>query len=491
MTNPFENGPVDPTANKPGMCLGPMGPTRQMPHCIEVEEALLGALLLNNNCYEKVSDLLKPQHFYVLMHQDIYDCIEKTLQAGLAANPITLKQFFTEEGKDYPVGDHTVSQYMGHLVAESATIISVGDYAKIIKEMAMRRALIGVGEEMVFEAYDAGIDADILEVIARAEQALYSVAESGSDANQARTMTEIVPSVLSSIKEACERGAALAGIPTGLKDLDNKIGGLRKTDVVILAAATGAGKTSFATTIAANIAKKGHSVSIFSLEMSSEQLVSRLIAAESKISSTRLERGDLGYQEEYNLSQASTLIQGLPISINDTSAISIGQLYSLARRQKRLFGLDLLILDYLQLMRGDHYGGHGNRVQEIAEITRGLKALAKDLEVPILALAQISRQVEYRENKRPQLSDLRESGSIEQDADVVVFLYREEYYLIRDAPKNPSVEEECDFADKIRAVRGVAEAIIAKNRHGPTGIIQLVFNGELTLFTDLYKGDVR
>lgn len=468
---------------------------RMMPANIEVEQALLGAILVNNNAYDRVSDFLKPEHFYEPIHRTIYDEAGKIIRMDKIANPITIKTFLPADQK---IGEITLAQYLARLAGEATTIINAADYGYAIKDLAIRRALIGVGEDVVNAAYDAPSDITPRDQIEEAEKRLFELAETGNEAHGFVNFSTALIQSVEMAAAAYQRDGHLSGYATGLSDLDRRMGGLQPSDLIILAARPGMGKTSLATNIAYNVAsayeaevqadgtikaKNGGRVGFFSLEMSAEQLATRVISEQAEVSSSKIRRGEITPAEYDKLTYAVQDMQSKPLFIDQTGGISIAQLSTRARRLKRQHGLDLLIVDYVQLMTGSSKNA-GNRVQEITEITTGLKALAKELKIPIIALSQLSRAVESRDDKRPQLSDLRESGSIEQDADVVLFIYREEYYLQNKEPPqdDPSY---ADWFTKIEKARGIAEVIVAKQRHGPTGTVPLSFTAQYTRFSDL------
>ncbi len=472
---------------------------RQPPHNVEAEQALLGAILVNNDAFDRVSDFLRPEHFAEEMHRRIFEVTGSLVKAGKIATPITLKTFLG----DHDLGGITVPQYLARLAAEATTIINAADYGRMIYDLAVRRGLITIGEEIVNVAFDAPVDHSPREQIEAAERQLYSIAESGRAEGGFQTFSMALTTAIDVAAKAYERDGKLSGVSTGMVDLDKSLGGLQKSDLVVLAGRPAMGKTSLATNIAFNIAKayrsetrpdgtletvNGGIVGFFSLEMSAEQLATRIIAEQSGVASYKIRRGDVTDDDFHRVTEAARQMQHVPFYIDQTGGISIAQLTARARRLKRQRGLDVLVIDYLQLLSGSKSGGQTNRVQELTEITTGLKALAKELAVPVIALSQLSRQVENREDKRPQLSDLRESGSIEQDADVVMFVYREEYYLKGKQPREGTEEFTAWLADMERA-HGKAEVIIGKQRHGPTGMVELQFDAEVTRFSDLVQFD--
>ncbi|ESY85504.1 replicative DNA helicase [Mesorhizobium australicum] len=469
---------------------------RESPNNIEAEQALLGAILVNNDAFYRVSDFLKSGHFYEPLHRKIFDVAAELIRMGKAATPITLKTFLPADEK---VGDMTVAQYVVRLAVEAVTVVNATDYGRAIYDLATRRALITVGEDMVNIAYDAPVDMSPSEQIEDAERRLFELAETGRYDGGFESFTDAVKTAVDMANAAYMRDGGLSGLATGMRDLDRRMGGLQSSDLIIIAGRPGMGKTSLATNIAFNIAEmyepaqqadgsfkaaNGGVVGFFSLEMSSEQLATRIISEQTEISSSKIRRGEISEMDFEKLVACSQTMQKIPLFIDQTGGISIAQLSARARRLKRQRGLDLIVIDYIQLMQGSSAKSSQNRVQEITEITTGLKALAKELAVPIIALSQLSRQVESRDDKRPQLSDLRESGSIEQDADVVMFVYREEYYLKNREPKL-GTEEYVKWENDMNEMRGKAEVIVAKQRHGPTGSVTLAFHGEFTRFSDL------
>jgi replicative DNA helicase len=471
---------------------------REAPNNIEAEQALLGAILVNNDAFYRVSDFLKPAHFHEPLHRKIFEVAAEFIRMGKTANPVTVKTFLPAEQK---MGDMTVAHYLARLAAEAVTVINAADYGRAIYDLATRRALITVGEDMVNIAYDAPVDMSPQEQIEDAERRLFELAETGRYDGGFESFTDAVKTAVDMANAAYMRDGHLSGISTGFRDLDRRMGGLQSSDLIIVAGRPGMGKSSLATNIAFHIANayepapqadgsfkaaNGGVVGLFSLEMSSEQLATRIISEQTEIPSSKIRRGEITETDFEKLVGCSQMMQKLPLYIDQTGGISIAQLAARARRLKRQRGLDVIIIDYVQLMTGSSRRASENRVQEITEITTGLKALAKELNVPIIALSQLSRQVESRDDKRPQLSDLRESGSIEQDADVVLFVFREEYYLKNREPK-PGTDEYFKWEAEMNEMRGKAEIIIAKQRHGPTGTVQMGFQGEFTRFFDLVE----
>ncbi len=470
---------------------------RLAPNNIEAEQALLGAILVNNDAFYRVSDFLLPEHFHEGIHGQIYAVAGEMIRATKRANPITIKTFLPADEK---IGDINVAQYLARLAAEATTIINAEDYGRSIYDLATRRSLITVGEDMVNIAYDAPVDMPPQQQIEDAERRLFELAETGRYDGGFHDFGTAINTAIDLASAAYQRDGGLSGVASGLYAIDERMGGLQKSDLIILAGRPAMGKTALATNIAFNIANEyrgdvnadgtskaldGGIVGFFSLEMSAEQLATRIISEQTEVSSSKIRRGEISEADFEKLSLCAQTMQNIPLFIDETGGISIAQLAARARRLKRQRGLDVMIIDYIQLMQGSSRS-QGNRVQELTEITTGLKALAKELNVPIIALSQLSRQVENRDDKRPQLADLRESGSIEQDADVVLFVYREEYYLERLEPDEGS-EEWGKWDSKMREARGKAEVIVAKQRHGPTGTAKLAFQGQYTRFSDLIE----
>lgn len=474
-------------------------PVRLAPHNVEAEQALLGAILVNNEAFYRVSDFLSPEHFYEPIHRQVYEVCAKIIRAGKIATPITAKTFLP----DALLPDMTMPQYLARLAAEATTVINAADYGYIVLDNALRRNLIQIGEEMTETAYAADVELTPSKQIEEAEKSLFELAEKGTSGAGFQDFNAALKEAINMAGEAYSRDGSLSGTATGLLDLDRLMGGLQRSDLIILAARPAMGKTSLATNIAFHVARSwkgavtpdGHRkttdggiVGFFSLEMSAEQLATRILAEQSQISSSDIRRGNIHESQFAKLVDTSAVMAQVPLYIDDTGGISVVQLAARARRLKRQKGLDLLIVDYLQLLTGSSKKSNENRVQELTEITTTLKALAKELEVPIVALSQLSRQVENRDDKHPQLSDLRESGSIEQDADVVLFVYREEYYLKNKEPKE-GTPEHLAWQGEMEKVHGKAEVIIGKQRHGPTGTVQLAFEAQFTRFANLARAD--
>jgi replicative DNA helicase len=468
------------------------------PHNVELERSVLGVVLVHNEAFDRVADILQPEHFYEGVHRRIFEVVGTLLRSGKIATPITVKMFLG----DIDLGGVSVAQYLARLAAEATTVINAAEYAKAVRDLSLRRNLILVGEEISSAAFDTAPEATPRQQIEDAERKLYGLAEAGRFEGGFQRFDDAVAIAIDMAAKAFERDGKLSGVPTGLSDMDRMMGGLQRSDLVIIAGRPGMGKTALATNIAFNIAKayrgevgtdgrrqalEGGIVGFFSLEMSAEQLATRVIAEQSGVPSYKIRRGDVQQSEFEHVVEAARQMQTVPLYIDQTGGISIAQLAARARRLKRQRGLDVLVVDYLQLLSGASKKGE-NRVQELTEITTGLKALAKELDAPVVALSQLSRQVENRDDKRPQLSDLRESGSIEQDADVVLFVYREEYYLKNKQPRE-GTEEFLKWQAEMERAYGRAEVIIGKQRHGPTGTIELQFDAEVTRFSNLAQDD--
>jgi len=470
--------------------------TQSLPQNVEAEAALLGALMIDNRLVEDVQLKLRPDHFFEPLHGRIYESILRMTDANRIANPVTLRPLFESDESIKEVGGPA---YLAQLTGSGAAVIGARDFAQQIYDLALLRALVGVGRDLVEGALDTSEDVAPLAQIERAETELYKVAEEGGAEGRAKSFSDATKEALEMAERALNSGGHLSGFTTGLESLNTKIGGLHKSDLVIVAGRPGMGKSSLATNIAFSCSQRllrdredgidpaksaGTAVALFSLEMSADQLATRILAEQSGISSENLRMGKISQQEFRQLARAAAELQSLPLYIDDTPGLTIAALRTRARRLKRQKGIGMVIIDYLQLLQGSGRGSAGdNRVQEISEISRGLKQLAKELDVPVMALSQLSRAVEQREDKRPQLSDLRESGSIEQDADIVLFIYREDYYL---AAKQPG-DDHPDFAawqEEMARAYGRAEVIVAKQRHGSTGKIRVKFDSRITKFSD-------
>ena len=459
------------------------------PSNIQAEQALLGSILINNDIIDEISSLISANYFYDPAHIKIYEIIENLNNKGMIANPITLKNFFEKDNMLNEVGG---TEYLVKLTRFSGSVKQAVDYAKIIHEMYLRRELIQISNKLSGDTLSANLESNNAnEIIENTEKSLFDLAERGSFSQSFLKFNKALDQTIEMATLAMKNDQGLVGVPTGLKDLDEKLGGLHKSDLVILAGRPSMGKTALATNIAYNASqsilgkKEKSSVAFFSLEMSSEQLSTRILSEQARIKSDDIRRGKVTEEEINRYIETSRNIYNLPLYIDETPAITIATLSNRARRIKRLFGLSLIVVDYIQLMRSNSNKNEG-RVQEISEITQGLKALAKELSVPVLALSQLSRAVEQRDDKQPQLADLRESGSIEQDADVVMFVYREEYYLERKQPKLGSIEH-AEWQSKMNDVNGLADIILGKQRHGPTGTIKVEFEGIYTKFKDLLR----
>ena len=456
-----------------------------LPGNIEIEQGLLGALLLNNDALDQGCDDLEPRHFSEPLHAAIYDIAAALIREGRVVTPITIKSYLPD---NVTVGGLTLAQYLARLAAEATSVINAADYARSIVDLAARRALIGIGQEMIAVARNSPFDRPASAQIEAAERRLYEIAETGRAGSGGGAgfapFAEAAMTAIDMAAHACQRDGSHTRLPTGIRDLDAKMGGLQPSDLIIVAGRPGMGKTALATNIATHIASADQTVGFFSLEMSSEQLATRIIAERAGICSSAIRRGTVSEREISHLAETAAQHRTMPLHIDQTGALSIGKLCARARRLQRQHGLDLLVVDYIQLLGGNGRRFNDSRVQEVAEITTGLKALAKELNVPVVALSQLSRAVEAREDKRPQLSDLRESGSIEQDADVVLFVFREEYYLAGKEPR-PGSAEHLTWQAQMEAAAGRAELIIGKQRHGPTGTVAVRFDARVTRFSDL------
>ncbi|VAV94807.1 Replicative DNA helicase (DnaB) [hydrothermal vent metagenome] len=498
----FPDIPVDDSGGDDNIVAYDAASFRQTPHNLEAEQALLGAILVNNDALEKVQDFLTEDHFINPAHGKIYQASSKLIEKGLIASPVTLKPYFENEDSLSEIGG---AEYLARLAGAAVSIINSAEYGQIIHQMAIKRELISVGTDIVNSAYDHNVGNTAQDQIEEAERHLYGLAEQGSSDGGFKSFAKSATDAISIIEMAFKRGGKLAGKTTGFDSINKHIGGLHKSDLMILAGRPAMGKTALATNIAFNTAKayrddmalgiphaesKGAVVAFFSLEMAADQLAARILAEQAELSSQDMRQGKLSQDQFNKLARTAQDLEELPLYIDDTAALSIGALRTRARRLKRQHGVGLVIVDYLQLLTGTGRGNRGpeNRVQEISEITRGLKGLAKELEIPVLALSQLSRAIESRENKRPLLSDLRESGSIEQDADMVTFVYRPEYYHKQQEP-DPDTAEHLIWMEEGDRLEGRAEFIIGKQRHGPTGIITLQFEANITKFSDLPTSD--
>ena len=485
----------------PEMHASPQGGSEiaHIPCNIEAEQALLGAILFDNAAYERITDRLQGRHFFEPFHQRLYSAMEEYIRKGQLAEPIVLQERFRRDPAFDQLGGLS---YLADLVGRAPPAANAPDYARVIYDLALRRDLIRIGGDIASEAM-TDVDRDAREQIEIAEQQLYTLAESGATSPGFQTFADALHGAVEMTAEAFNRDGGLAGVSTGLTDLDKKLGGLHPSDLLILAGRPSMGKTALATNIAFNVARnyawepqadgtrktvRGGVVAFFSLEMSAEQLALRLLADASGVSGDRLRKGEIDAAEFGRVRDAALEIQESPLFIDATGGLSISKLTARARRLKRQAGLDLIIVDYLQLVTASEGKKGEGRVQEVSEITMGLKALAKELGLPVIALSQLSRQVESRDDKRPQLSDLRESGSIEQDADAVMFVYREAYYKGRAEPRL-GTPEHLSWQEEMDNIRHIAEVIIGKQRHGPIGTVRLSFNDDLTKFGNLENSD--
>ena len=471
---------------------------RTLPHNIEAEQALLGALLVNNDVYDRVTAVVQAAHFFDPVHARIFEVAGERIRRNALATPVTLKAFFEDDAGLKELGGPA---YLARLAGAAISLFAARDYAQLIYDLAIRRDLILIGQEIAEKATRMEVDSEPRDQIVEAEQALYQLGEQGKVDKGFQSFRSAVIDAVQVANAAYLREGGLAGLSTGLVDLDKRLGGLHPSDLLILAGRPSMGKTSLATNIAFNIAKaykkgtrpdgsegaiEGGVVGFFSLEMSSEQLAARILSEAARIPSHQIRHGDMTEEEMRRFIEAAKALETCPLFIDDTPALPISTIAARARRLKRQHGLDVLVIDYLQLARPASSRSEG-RVQEVSEITQGLKAIAKELNIPVIALSQLSRAVESREDKRPQLSDLRESGSIEQDADVVMFVFREEYYKEREKPGDHDIEAMVKWKDAMSALHGKAEVIIGKQRHGPIGTIDLAFEGEFTRFSNLVR----
>ena len=472
-----------------------VGATRQMPNNLPAEQNLLGALLLDNDVMERIDDRLRAEHFYDPLHGRIFSTMMRLIDRGQLANPVTLKTFFsaTEEGQTSEIED-----YLGELADGVISIAQSADYALTIYETHLRRELIRIGDDVISDASHPDVDLPATTQIETAEAKLFQLAETGEAGAGLRSFENVAAAAINQAAIALKSDGGLSGYSTGLTGLNTKMGGLHRSDLIILAGRPAMGKSALATNIAFHVAtttKTGETaapVAFFSLEMSAEQLGTRILSERARIDSNSIRQGQLSSEEFDRLIEASDALSTAPFFIDDTPSLSVSQVASRARRMKRTTGLGLIVIDYLQLLMPQLGVRPENRVQEISNISRALKAMAKELDVPVVALSQLSRAVEQREDKRPNLADLRESGSIEQDADVVLFVYRDEYYLAKKEPEREAHETEEKFnlrydlyRERLEKAHNKAEVIIGKQRHGPTGLIELHFEKSLTKFSDL------
>ncbi|WP_417599052.1 replicative DNA helicase [Pararhodobacter oceanensis] len=467
-----------------------------LPSNIEAEQQLLGAILTNNDIFDRVSSLVRAEHFYEPVHRRIFDIAAARIQKNALASPVTLKAFMEDDDGLKELGG---PGYLVRIASAAIASYAARDYAQMIYDLAVRRDLIQLGRDISAKAALVDISSEPKEQIVEAEQRLYQLGEQGVAERGFQSFLRAVTEAVNVANAAYQRDGGLAGISTGLVDIDKKLGGLHPSDLIILAGRPSMGKTSLATNIAFNIAKaykqgmrpdgqegtvNGGVVGFYSLEMSAEQLAARILSEASEVPSEQIRRGDMTEQEFRRFVEAAKSLEACPLYIDDTPALPISQVAARARRLKRTHGLDVLMVDYLQLLRGS---SKESRVQEVSEITQGLKAIAKELNIPVIALSQLSRAVESREDKRPQLSDLRESGSIEQDADVVMFVFREEYYVEREKPSDDKLDEMAKWQERMEKLHGKAEVIIGKQRHGPIGSVDLSFEGQFTRFGNLVQ----
>jgi replicative DNA helicase len=455
----------------------------ELPNNIEAEQSVIGSILVSNEIFDEINTIISNSNFYDPMHQKIFNAIESLIYKGMLANPITLKNYFENE-KD----DLNIPEYLVKITKFSTSIRQAIEYSKIIYDMFVRRELIKISEQTIDSAKINDLDVNGQNIIENSEKLLFDLAEKGSFNSSLIKFDDAMKQTIEMASAAYKNEGGIVGVPTGLRDLDNRLGGLHQSDLIIIAGRPSMGKTSLATNIAFHAAKsiqdngKKSSIAFFSLEMSSEQLSTRILSEQASIGSNDIRRGRISDDQFDKFLETSKNIAELPLFIDETPAISIAAMSNRARRIKRLHGLDMIVVDYIQLMRGTTFNKDG-RVQEISQITQGLKAIAKELAVPVVALSQLSRQVEQRDDHKPQLADLRESGSIEQDADVVMFVYREGYYLQRKEPREATVEH-AEWQAKMNEVAHLAEIIIGKQRHGPIGKVTLEFEERFTKFKD-------
>ena len=456
---------------------------KELPNNIEAEQATIGSILVSNDIFDEISTIISSINFFDPMHRKIFEAIESLIYKGMLANPITLKNYFEDE-KD----DLNVPEYLIKITKFSTSVRQAIEYSKIIYDMFVRRELIKISEQTIDSAKLSELETNGQTIIENSERLLFDLAEKGSFNSSLIKFDQAMKQTIEMASAAYKNDEGIVGVPTGLRDLDDRLGGLHQSDLIVIAGRPSMGKTSLATNIAFNAAQKlqesgkKSSIAFFSLEMSSEQLSTRIIYEQARISSNDNRRGRITDEQFDKFLETSKNISELPLYIDETPAISIAAMSNRARRIKRLFGLDMIVVDYIQLMRGTTFNKDG-RVQEISQITQGLKAIAKELAIPVVALSQLSRQVEQRDDHKPMLSDLRESGSIEQDADVVMFVYREGYYLQRKEPREATVEH-AEWQAKMNEVAHLAEIIIGKQRHGPIGKITLEFEERFTKFKD-------
>ena len=466
--------------------------SRDIPINVGAEQSLLGAILSNNLALEKVEDFLEPKHFSSKINSIIFDTLKRLITNNQIADITTIKVFL-ENNEDFVANGGM--KYLLEIAENSVSIINAKQYGELIYDLYLRRELIDVGTELVNKSYSDFQEENSNSIIEKVELDLFNLTNDGEKQRGPKIFTDVLSDTLDYAEKAFKKSSDVAVLKTALTDLDKKIGGLHKSDLIIIAGRPSMGKTAFATNIASNICmdklnlKKKNNVLFFSLEMSSEQLATRLLSEMSKIPSEKIRTGNISKMDFENLLKNSEKIKNLSLFIDDSPALTLSAIRSRSRRLKRKDGLDLIIIDYLQLINSESRNLNDNRVKEISEITRGLKAIAKEFNIPVIALSQLSRKVEDREEKRPQLADLRESGSIEQDADLVVFLYREEYYLARTEPPE-GTEKHIAWTDKMEKIHNIAEVIVAKNRHGPISRVKLHFNASNTKFSDLAESSI-
>ncbi|MCU0838226.1 MAG: replicative DNA helicase [Rhodospirillales bacterium] len=497
---------ISPGASLP-FAAGTLAGARRLPHNIDAERSLLGAILVNNAAFERVAEFLIADHFAYEPHRRVFAACRQLIERGQLVDPVILGGLLEHDGVIAEMGGVA---YLVHLADSAVAAVNAGDYGRLIHDLYLRRELIGIGEEVVDRAYTGDIDQPAPSQIELAEQALFDLATRGRSEGGFAPFSASVTEAIRIAEAAHKRQGLLSGVPSGFRDLDGRLGGLHGSDLIILAGRPSMGKTALATNIAFNAARAyraetadgktktvdGAVVGFFSLEMSSEQLATRILAEQTRISSDKVRRGIVPNDRFHDIVRAAGELQRLPFFIDDTPALTISAMRTRARRLKRQHNLGLIVIDYLQLIAPPAGSHADNRVQELSEITRGLKALAKELHVPVLALSQLSRAVENREDKRPQLADLRESGTIEQDADVVMFIFREQYYLERSEPTQRADEtlerfqkRHQEWMERCERAHNLAEVMIAKQRHGPIGNVKLFFEGEFTRFGDLAHTD--
>lgn len=471
----------------------------------DAEIAVIGCLLWDNKSYEKIADFLIEDHFIDLNNKNIFKTIKRLLDKNILVTPITLKNYLEENDKD-SFDNYT---YLNQIKDSAPSTQNAYQYARLLYDLHIKRSLIGIGKNIIQDTISNEEDLEGINLIENAENDLYNLSQTGSSDRKYSLFGESLKKAIDIIDQSFKREGKIAGLPSGLKDLDKKLGGFHNSDLIIIAGRPSMGKTALGTNIAFNAAKKfkekedefgnkttidGGKIAFFSLEMSSEQLATRVLAEQSKISGDKMRKAELNKEDFKKIAKVSSELENLNLVIDDNPILTISSLRARARRLKRLYDIDMIIIDYLQLMSGSQNVKNDGRVQEISEITRGLKAIAKELNIPIIALSQLSRQVEQREDKRPLLADLRESGTIEQDSDVVMFIFRESYYLERMEPIKKPDEQNDRYNERHQRWRelcesryNIADIIIAKQRHGPTGAIKTHFDPNFTKFSDLTR----